>query len=111
MIFLDTCIVRSLDLKDSSADLLRALRAVGERVGIPWMVAEELVAQRVISYRDAHDSAVAALKEVERHTPWDTSNQLEDPDIERPEVLEGNVRNTRGDPSVKPGSHARGALP
>ncbi|KPC88956.1 PIN domain-containing protein [Streptomyces albogriseolus] len=83
MIFLDTCIVRSLGLKDSSADLLRALRAVGERVGIPWMVAEELVAQRVISYRDAHDSAVAALKEVERHTPWDTSNQLEDPDIER----------------------------
>ncbi|GAB3116870.1 hypothetical protein GCM10027160_26520 [Streptomyces calidiresistens] len=67
-------------LKDSSADLLRA---VGERVGIPWMVAEELVAQRVISYRDAHDSAVAALREVEHHTPWDTSNQLENPDFER----------------------------
>ncbi|MEU3421374.1 PIN domain-containing protein [Streptomyces murinus] len=83
MILLDTCIVRSLGLKDSSADLLRALRAVGERVGIPWMVAEELVAQRVISYRDSHDSAVAALREVERHTPWDTSNQLEDPDVER----------------------------
>jgi hypothetical protein len=83
VIYLDTCIVRSLDLKDSSADLLRALRAVGERVGIPWMVAEELVAQRVISYREAHDSAVAALRVVNRHTPWDMSAQLEDPDVER----------------------------
>ncbi|MFE2131683.1 PIN domain-containing protein [Streptomyces sp. NPDC059466] len=83
MIYLDTCIVRSLDLKDSSADLLRALRAVGERVGIPWMVAEELVAQRVINYREAHDSASAALSAVNRHTPWDISAQLEDPDVER----------------------------
>ncbi|MFD3309422.1 PIN domain-containing protein [Streptomyces sp. NPDC058656] len=83
MIYLDSCIVRSLDLKDSIADLLRALRAVGERVGISWMVAEELVAQRVISHQEAHDSATAALREVDRHTPWAVRSQVEDPDVER----------------------------
>ncbi|MEV5842199.1 PIN domain-containing protein [Streptomyces sp. NPDC051985] len=83
MIILDTCVIRGLKLEDSSADLLRTLRAVGERVAIPWMVAEELLAQRVISYKEAHDAAAAAVEVVARHTPWKLSAQLEDADADR----------------------------
>jgi hypothetical protein len=83
VIILDACIVRGLSLDDSSADLLRALRAVGERVAIPWMVAGELLAQRVLSHQDGHDAAAAALANYARHTPWKPSFQVEEPDVER----------------------------
>ncbi|MFB7609832.1 PIN domain-containing protein [Streptomyces gardneri] len=83
MIILDACIIRALGLKDSSADLLRALRAVGERVAIPWMVAEELVAQRVILHQEAHAAADAALEAVARHTPWNPKMQVEGADADR----------------------------
>ncbi|QCD58505.1 hypothetical protein CEB94_29385 [Streptomyces hawaiiensis] len=83
VIILDACIVRGLSLDDSSADLLRALRAVGERVAIPWMVAEELLAQRVLSHQEGHDAAAAALANYARHTPWKPRYQVEKPDVER----------------------------
>ncbi|MFH8394290.1 PIN domain-containing protein [Streptomyces sp. NPDC018036] len=83
MIILDACVLWGLDLEDSSADLLRALRAVGERVAIPWMVAEELIAQRVIRHQEAGDAAAVALATYARHTPWKRSSQVEAPDVER----------------------------
>ncbi|WP_148587969.1 PIN domain-containing protein [Streptomyces sp. WAC01526] len=83
MIILDACIIRALNLRDSSADLLRALRAVGERVAIPWMVAEELLAQRVILHQEAHAAADAALKDFARHTPWNPNTQVEHADADR----------------------------
>ncbi|WP_406448819.1 PIN domain-containing protein [Streptomyces sp. NBC_01622] len=83
MIILDSDVVRRLGLHDSSADLLRALRAVGERVAIPWMVEEELVAQRVIAHQESHDEAAAALKRHARHTPWKPDSHIEEPDTER----------------------------
>ncbi|PGH49320.1 PIN domain-containing protein [Streptomyces sp. Ru87] len=83
MIILDACIIKALKLRDSSADLLRALRAVGERVAIPWMVAEELLAQRVILHQEAHAAADAALEAFARHTPWNPNTQVEDADADR----------------------------
>ncbi|MGC0405325.1 hypothetical protein RKD27_007969 [Streptomyces sp. SAI-126] len=83
MIILDSDVVRRLGLHDSSADLLRTLREVGERVAIPWMVAEELVAQRVILHQETHDEAVRALKNHARHTPWKPDSHIEEPDTER----------------------------
>ncbi|MFJ4627167.1 PIN domain-containing protein [Streptomyces sp. NPDC088847] len=83
MIIFDTCVVRSLRLNDSSADLLRALRAVGQRVGIPWMVEEELIAQKAIAYQEAHDSASAALDGIARITPWQMETRLPNADVDR----------------------------
>ncbi|MEB8342569.1 PIN domain-containing protein [Streptomyces endophyticus] len=83
VIILDACTIRALGLKDSSVDFLRALRAVGERVAIPWMVAEELLAQRVSLHEDAHAAASAALKGFARHTPWNPRTHLDDADSDR----------------------------
>ncbi|MCX5182572.1 PIN domain-containing protein [Streptomyces sp. NBC_00268] len=80
---MDTCIIRGLKLEDSSADLLRTLRAVGVRIGVPWMVSEELVAQQVIKYQEAHASASAALEGVARLTPWELDGFLGDADLDR----------------------------
>ncbi|MGA5453855.1 PIN domain-containing protein [Streptomyces umbrinus] len=80
---MDTCIIRGLKLEDSSADLLRTLRAVGVRIGVPWMVSEELVAQQVIKYQEAHASASAALEGVARLTPWELDEFLGDADLDR----------------------------
>lgn len=83
MIILDSCTVRSFNLQDSSADVLRTLATFGERVAIPWMVAEELLAQRVIAYQDAHAAATAALDAVTRLTPWKMEAHLDDSDVDR----------------------------
>ncbi|WP_406730669.1 PIN domain-containing protein [Streptomyces sp. NBC_01794] len=80
---MDTCIIRGLKLEDSSADLLRTLRAVGVRIGVPWMVSEELVAQQVIKYQEAHASASAALEGVARLTPWELDGFLGEADLDR----------------------------
>ncbi|MEU1443472.1 PIN domain-containing protein [Streptomyces mirabilis] len=83
MIILDTCILRGLSLEDSSADFLRTLRAVGERLGIPWMVAEELAAQHAVKYQEKHVAASEALASVDHLTPWKLNAQLEDCDLDR----------------------------
>jgi hypothetical protein len=52
-------------------DVLRALKQSGQqRVGIPWMVLEELVAQRVLSYDKAHREAQSATRELNKVAPW-----------------------------------------
>lgn len=52
-------------------DLLWALKQSGQQhVSIPWMVQEELVAQRVLTRAKAHDAAVSATRNLNRLAPW-----------------------------------------
>ncbi|WP_432177018.1 PIN domain-containing protein [Streptomyces sp. Tue6028] len=63
MIILDTCILRSFSPQSSSADLLRAIRALNaEQVAVPWMVLEELVAQQAVKYREKYEVAARAVE-------------------------------------------------
>ncbi|MYR59600.1 DUF4935 domain-containing protein [Streptomyces sp. SID625] len=77
MIILDACTVEGMSLQGSSAELLRALREIGvQRVGIPWPAMQELIAHKTMEYRDAHASAVSALNQLNRRTPWGVPQQL-----------------------------------
>ncbi|QOV40194.1 DUF4935 domain-containing protein [Streptomyces ferrugineus] len=71
MIILDTSILRSFGPESSSADLLRAIRAIGaQRVGVPWMVMEELAAQQAIKYQEKFEAAAQAVEALRQATPW-----------------------------------------
>ncbi|MFH8219604.1 PIN domain-containing protein [Streptomyces sp. NPDC018057] len=71
MIVFDTSALFGLSPDDSKFDLLRALLRSGQqRVAIPWMVQEELVAQRVLNHAEAHKKAVAATSGLNRTAPW-----------------------------------------
>ncbi|MFD0208917.1 PIN domain-containing protein [Streptomyces hirsutus] len=85
MIILDTSILRSIGLQSSSADLLRTIKAAaGERIGVPWVVMEELAAQQAIKYQELHERAAQALDALRQGTPWDGRKvQLGDCDTER----------------------------
>ncbi|GAB2835817.1 hypothetical protein GCM10027073_74220 [Streptomyces chlorus] len=77
MIILDTNILWGLTPEDSSADLLRAIRSVaGERVAVPWVVMEELAAQRAIKYQEQHARATAAIDALRETTPWSLGSPL-----------------------------------
>ncbi|MER5215412.1 PIN domain-containing protein [Streptomyces sp. NPDC002838] len=83
MIILDTSILRTFSPESSSADLLRAIRAVGaEMVAIPKMVSHEIVAQQAIKYREKYEAAVQALASLQKVTPWPLDLSLDacDPD-------------------------------
>ncbi|MFB6680188.1 hypothetical protein ACFCWG_48970 [Streptomyces sp. NPDC056390] len=70
MIILDTNTLWGLSPEDSSADLLRAIRAaVGEKVAVPWVVMEELAAQQAIKYQEQHQRAAAAVEALREVTP------------------------------------------
>ncbi|MBL3670964.1 DUF4935 domain-containing protein [Streptomyces sp. M2CJ-2] len=70
MIILDSSILRSFAPDSSSADLLLTLRATGtQRVGVPWMVMEELAAQQAIKYLEKYEAAAQALKSLQQVTP------------------------------------------
>ncbi|MFJ8563027.1 PIN domain-containing protein [Streptomyces microflavus] len=82
MIILDTCVIRGMRLDSSDADLLRAIRETEtERVGVPWMVMEERVAQRAVEHVKAHKAAAEAYERLQRETPW-TLRALGDDDAE-----------------------------
>ncbi|MBG7704788.1 DUF4935 domain-containing protein [Streptomyces sp. MC1] len=84
MIILDSCILRGLSLEDSDADLLRTIRTSRvERVAAPWMVLEELAAQKAVAYRKKHDTARQAVKALADATPWDYEPSLGPCDIDR----------------------------
>ncbi|MDO0939151.1 PIN domain-containing protein [Streptomyces sp. DG2A-72] len=93
MIILDTCILRGLSLEDSSADFLRTIRAIAsdgiavsagaDDVAVPWMVMEELVAQKAVKYAEMHAAAAAAIDSVSRLTPWELEASLAPCDLER----------------------------
>ncbi|MDW8803692.1 hypothetical protein P1P68_02430 [Streptomyces scabiei] len=69
---MDTSILRACGLDSSSADLLRTIRTVGvEGVAAPWMVLEELAAQKAVQYRQKYDAALQAVKALGEATPWE----------------------------------------
>ncbi|MEU1628265.1 PIN domain-containing protein [Streptomyces sp. NPDC020096] len=84
MIILDTCILRGCGFDDSPIELLRAIRGSKvQSIGIPWVVLEELAAQKAVKYTEQHEAATAALKSLAGTTPWKLSHSLEDADPER----------------------------
>ncbi|MEU9488806.1 PIN domain-containing protein [Streptomyces decoyicus] len=84
MIILDTNILRSFALDSATTDLLMTIRTVGaENVAVPWVVLEELVAQRAIPFREKYEAAQAALDSVRRAAPWDVQAHLPPLDLER----------------------------
>lgn len=93
MIILDTCVIRSMGLDSSDAQLLRALRETeNERVAVPWMVMEERAAQLAITYVEAHEKATQALRQLQRATPGDVP-ELGDSD---PEAVRAHLREKLG---------------
>ena len=71
MIIFDTSTLFGTGPDDPKFDLLRALKKSGQQqVAIPWMVQEELVAQRVLQHAKAHAAAVSATRDLTRVAPW-----------------------------------------
>jgi hypothetical protein len=71
VIIFDANVLFGLSPDDPKFDLLRALKRSGQQhVSIPWMVQEELVAQRVLRHAEAHRAAVSATRELNRVAPW-----------------------------------------
>src|ERR1700722_1899882 len=71
VIIFDSSALFGLSPDDPKCDLLRALKQSGQQsVGIPWMVQEELVAQRVLRHAEAHRAAVSATRDLNRVAPW-----------------------------------------
>lgn len=71
MIIFDTSILRSFALDSVSTDLLRTIRTSGvDRVAVPWVVLEELTAQRAVPYREQYEKARAALQSLRNAAPW-----------------------------------------
>ena len=63
MIIFDASVLYGFEPDGQKFDLLRALKQSGQQpVGIPWMVLEELVAQRVLRNAEAHSAAVSAIR-------------------------------------------------
>ncbi|MGW6456535.1 PIN domain-containing protein [Streptomyces sp. NPDC055078] len=69
MIILDSCTLRSVGL-GSGLDLLHTIKASGVAVGVPWIVVEELAAQKSLEYTKAHEAAERALEVLRKATPW-----------------------------------------
>jgi hypothetical protein len=71
VIILDSSVLYGLSPDDQKFDLLRALKQSGEQqVAIPWMIQEELVAQRALQHAEAHAEAVSATAKLKRIAPW-----------------------------------------
>ena len=84
MIIFDTTELYGLHRGNPRFRLLRALKRSGSHAaGIPWMVREELVAQRVLEYAAAWNRAEAAVKELNRKTPWRSSSHIPPREIEK----------------------------
>ncbi|MDQ0833671.1 hypothetical protein QF032_005515 [Streptomyces achromogenes] len=82
MIILDSCVIRSVKLDSSEADVLRAIvRTKTERVGAPWMAIEELAAHKALEYLEAHKVAAKALETLEGKS-YQTEPKLDGPDAE-----------------------------
>ncbi|MFI9781683.1 PIN domain-containing protein [Streptomyces sp. NPDC051956] len=82
MIILDSCVIRSMKLDSSEADVLRAIvETKTERVGAPWMALEELAAQKALDYLEAHKAAAKALETLEGKS-YQTEPKLDGPDAE-----------------------------
>ncbi|MEU0249750.1 hypothetical protein ABZ192_36670 [Streptomyces sp. NPDC006235] len=70
MIILDTSLLRSFALDSVSTDLLRTIRTSGvDRVAVPWVVLEELTAERAVPYREQCEKVRAALQSLHNAAP------------------------------------------
>ncbi|MFE5373659.1 PIN domain-containing protein [Streptomyces mirabilis] len=80
---MDSSTLRGVGLNSGTADLLRIIRAAGvERVGVPWVVSEELAAQQAVKYQAKHEKAVEALEALNACTPWKPATTLPIADVE-----------------------------
>jgi hypothetical protein len=71
VIIFDTSTLFGPGPDDPKFDLLRALKKSGQqKVAIPWMVQEELVAQRVLQHAKAHAAVISAARDLTRAAPW-----------------------------------------
>ncbi|WNO69455.1 PIN domain-containing protein [Streptomyces sp. NBC_00121] len=83
MIILDTNILHK-GPDTVTTDLLKTIQAAGvERVGIPSIALEELVAQRVNPYRARYEGAVEAWAKIAVDTPWNLPQTLPKVDVRR----------------------------
>ncbi|TLS45652.1 hypothetical protein FE633_12805 [Streptomyces montanus] len=63
---------------------MKTIRAAGvEGVAVPWMVMEELAAQRALRHREKFDAAYSALQALRQNTPWPLATRLPDYEPER----------------------------
>ncbi|QIY99438.1 PIN domain-containing protein [Streptomyces sp. S1D4-11] len=94
MIILDTNMLWGVTPDNASVDLLKTIRASGvQGVAVPWMVMEELAAQRALRHQEKYDAAYEAVKELRKNTPWHISTRL--PDYE-PEKVRQHWRDALG---------------
>ncbi|SFS73130.1 PIN domain-containing protein [Streptomyces sp. ok210] len=83
MIILDTNILHK-GPDTVTTDLLKTIQTAGvERVGIPSVALEELVAQRVNPYRARYEGAVEAWGKITQDTPWSLPQKLPRVDVDR----------------------------
>lgn len=70
MIIFDSNALFGLSPDAPKFDLLRAIKRSGrQKVGIPWVVLEELVGQKVLAEAAAFDKAVSAVRDLNRLAP------------------------------------------
>lgn len=83
MIILDTNILHK-GPDTVTTDLLKTIQTAGvERVGIPSIALEELVAQRVNPYRARYEGALEAWVKIAQDTPWSLPQTLPKVNISR----------------------------
>ncbi|MFE2718804.1 PIN domain-containing protein [Streptomyces mirabilis] len=81
---MDTNMLWGVSPDNASVDLLKTIRATGvQGVAVPWVVMEELAAQRAIKYKEKYDAARAAIQALRDNTPWHITTQLPAPKSEK----------------------------
>jgi hypothetical protein len=75
VIILDTNAAK-IRVNGAQADLLKVIAATGhERVAVPWVVMEEMVAQKAIPHREEWQQTSQKLARLQRLRPWDDAVQ------------------------------------
>jgi hypothetical protein len=91
LIILDANIIRGTKLGGPEDDLLRTVRlARAERVAVPRIALEEVLAQRVLAYNRAYAAAADGAEQLNIATPWAT---VKGPDEYAPERVRDHWRN------------------
>ncbi|MFJ9448501.1 PIN domain-containing protein [Kitasatospora sp. NPDC101235] len=121
MIIFDTNAINRFNPRSPRADLVRALRASGQyRVGVPWVVLEELVAHQAKEYMTQRGAALKELKELRRSMVWRSADVVDELPLELEECQEYwrkaygeifEVVPTSGDAALKALSREAIALP
>ncbi|MFD8915983.1 PIN domain-containing protein [Streptomyces sp. NPDC059575] len=84
LIIFDTNAVNLLNPEGPNAEIVRKLRQSGHhRVGMPWMVLEEMAAHQARYYPDKHQRVLNTLAKLQEDLPWELKSSLEPLDLER----------------------------